>query len=383
MAWASPAWPTGDSPSAHDSWPDSRSPLPYALLHGTTTVPSSCQPCAHSLYRRPLYNTSTAFCQHMPPYGLCRCRCPAADPPGVAVPAVDGGAVPAGPAARRAAVECEQPGDGPRAGQAGGAGGPAVLQEQAGRTPVAGEPDTTSHARGECCCCCYSWLYSTAVDTGYPLPTKFKAVKLWCWGMPAPCHPRAQSVDLLNSKCPVPLTSMHATIAGCVGVPCAPCRTPTRAAAATALPPVQPCKLCWRAGALTAASWSRRSGSSWQVIQLGLCRCRVKSCASALLCVPCHAMAVVVLMCSVANRLWLGCAGASPDSKRHLSCSWAWLQLVRAAEGASCGVFVFLFAGGVTAASGVWGRKWLQLLDWEESGGRARRSEVWALTGRG
>jgi hypothetical protein len=43
---------------------------------------------------------------------------------------------------------------------------------------------------------------------------------------------------------------------------------------------------------------------------------------------------------------------------------------------------VDLCAGGVTAASGAWGRKWLQLLDWEESGGRARRSEVWALTGK-
>jgi hypothetical protein len=38
--------------------------------------------------------------------------------------------------------------------------------------------------------------------------------------------------------------------------------------------------------------------------------------------------------------------------------------------------------GGVSAAAAAWGSKWVQLLDWEESGGRARRSEVWALTGQ-
>lgn len=38
-------------------------------------------------------------------------------------------------------------------------------------------------------------------------------------------------------------------------------------------------------------------------------------------------------------------------------------------------------AGGVGASAAAWGSKWVQLLDWEESGGRARRSEVWALTG--
>lgn len=45
-------------------------------------------------------------------------------------------------------------------------------------------------------------------------------------------------------------------------------------------------------------------------------------------------------------------------------------------------VFVGCFAGGVTAAAAAWGSKWVQLLDWEESSGRARRSEVWALTGK-
>ena len=40
---------------------------------------------------------------------------PAPALPGVSVPATDGGALPAGPAALRAAVECQQPVDGPGA----------------------------------------------------------------------------------------------------------------------------------------------------------------------------------------------------------------------------------------------------------------------------
>lgn len=37
--------------------------------------------------------------------------------------------------------------------------------------------------------------------------------------------------------------------------------------------------------------------------------------------------------------------------------------------------------GGVSVSAAAWGSKWVQLLDWEESGGRARKPEVWALTG--
>jgi hypothetical protein len=38
-------------------------------------------------------------------------------------------------------------------------------------------------------------------------------------------------------------------------------------------------------------------------------------------------------------------------------------------------------AGGVSAAAAAWGAKWLQLIDWEEAASRARRAELWALTG--
>jgi hypothetical protein len=37
--------------------------------------------------------------------------------------------------------------------------------------------------------------------------------------------------------------------------------------------------------------------------------------------------------------------------------------------------------GGVSAAAAAWGAKWLRLIDWEEAAGRARRAEMWALTG--
>lgn len=36
---------------------------------------------------------------------------------------------------------------------------------------------------------------------------------------------------------------------------------------------------------------------------------------------------------------------------------------------------------GVSPAAAAWGTKWLQLIDWEESAGRARKAELWALTG--
>eukprot|EP00878_Enallax_costatus_P043114 GHUV01050816.1.p1 GENE.GHUV01050816.1~~GHUV01050816.1.p1 ORF type:complete len:135 (-),score=26.08 GHUV01050816.1:62-466(-) len=39
-------------------------------------------------------------------------------------------------------------------------------------------------------------------------------------------------------------------------------------------------------------------------------------------------------------------------------------------------------AGAVSAAAAEWGRKWLNCIDWEEAAGRARRAEMWALTGR-
>jgi hypothetical protein len=38
-------------------------------------------------------------------------------------------------------------------------------------------------------------------------------------------------------------------------------------------------------------------------------------------------------------------------------------------------------AGGITPAAGAWLRRWMDLLDWEESGGKARRGEIWGLTG--
>lgn len=38
-------------------------------------------------------------------------------------------------------------------------------------------------------------------------------------------------------------------------------------------------------------------------------------------------------------------------------------------------------AGAVSAAAAEWGRKWLKCIDWEEAAGRARRAEMWALTG--
>ena len=41
------------------------------------------------------------------------------------------------------------------------------------------------------------------------------------------------------------------------------------------------------------------------------------------------------------------------------------------------------YTRGITPASAAWLRHWLDLLDWEESGARARRPEVWALTGEG
>jgi hypothetical protein len=37
--------------------------------------------------------------------------------------------------------------------------------------------------------------------------------------------------------------------------------------------------------------------------------------------------------------------------------------------------------GGGSAAAAAWGATWLRLIDWEESAGRARRAEMWALTG--
>ncbi len=38
-------------------------------------------------------------------------------------------------------------------------------------------------------------------------------------------------------------------------------------------------------------------------------------------------------------------------------------------------------AGGVTPEAAAWGSKWVRLIDLEESAGRARRAELWALTG--
>jgi len=69
--------------------------------------------------------------------------------PGFSVPATDGGALPAGPASRRLAVECEQPEHDVGAGQAGGAGLTAVLQEQAGSSPLAGAAHATRNAGGK------------------------------------------------------------------------------------------------------------------------------------------------------------------------------------------------------------------------------------------
>lgn len=37
---------------------------------------------------------------------------------------------------------------------------------------------------------------------------------------------------------------------------------------------------------------------------------------------------------------------------------------------------------GVSAAAAAWGAKWLQLIDWEEAAARARKAELWALTGK-
>jgi len=48
---------------------------------------------------------------------------------------------------------------------------------------------------------------------------------------------------------------------------------------------------------------------------------------------------------------------------------------------ACCLAVLLSYAGGVSAAAAAWGSKWVQLLDWEESKGRARRPDVWALTG--
>lgn len=48
---------------------------------------------------------------------------------------------------------------------------------------------------------------------------------------------------------------------------------------------------------------------------------------------------------------------------------------------AHCFAILLSCAGGVSAAAAAWGSKWVQLLDWEESKGRARRADIWALTG--
>lgn len=37
--------------------------------------------------------------------------------------------------------------------------------------------------------------------------------------------------------------------------------------------------------------------------------------------------------------------------------------------------------GVSAAAAAAWGAKWLQLIDWEEATARARKAELWALTG--
>jgi hypothetical protein len=92
--------------------------------------------------------------------------------PGVAVPAADGGSLPAGPAACRPALECEQSEHDAGPSKAGGAVLAALLQEQGGSTPVAGVPDTPCHAWGEC------WKYSYAAVTECRTHTKLKVCVL-------------------------------------------------------------------------------------------------------------------------------------------------------------------------------------------------------------
>lgn len=128
------------------------------------------------------------------------------------------------------------------------------------------------------------------------------------------------------------------------------CRSPTPAAAATAHQHVLLCMLCWRAATQRAAAWSLSSGSSWQVGA----SVSLHSCSSTSAVLP--YLSAIVQLC----RSW----------RRYRQNPWL-IQVV----------FFDVSAVGVSTAAAAWGSKWVQLLDWEESGGRARRCEVWALTG--
>lgn len=88
------------------------------------------------------------------------------------------------------------------------------------------------------------------------------------------------------------------------------------------------------------------------------CCCLPVSCQNSNTCARCHSAPVCTAVHAVVERGCAASSGMEPDQ---------WASLVG--------------PGGVSAAAAEWGAKWLRLIDWEEAAGRARRAEMWALTG--